>query len=132
MHEAEAQVEAVARQVHSDVRLAVQSVSYDEAALVAARTSAEQAHRELDLVTQAYQAGANTSLDVTTTMKITWQRVFSLLTLDGRAATGPSSIRYATAPLKMQCDKRAWIYSQLSGTSLRTKLLRGRSPLGEQ
>ncbi len=53
---------------------------------------------------------------MTTRMKITWHRVFSLLTRDGRAATGPTTIRYATAPSTMMQSRAMTAAVSQTGT----------------
>ncbi|MBI5069477.1 MAG: TolC family protein [Deltaproteobacteria bacterium] len=64
--EAQTLLDATLRQARSDVRLAVEAAQHQEAAFLAARRAAEQARTVLSLITRAYEAGATTSLDLTT------------------------------------------------------------------
>ncbi len=65
--ESEARIELAStlQQARSDVRTAYANLQHALAGLEQNRRAAEQAHTALDLVTQAFQAGATTSLDVT-------------------------------------------------------------------
>jgi len=64
--ESRAAVEGTLKQVRSDVRFAIQEVRSQESALQQARISSDRARRALDLVVQAYRAGATNDLDVST------------------------------------------------------------------
>jgi outer membrane protein len=64
--EARIQLESTLRLVHSDVRLATDSLSRQEAALASTRLAAERGRSVLSLATEAYRAGATNDLDVTT------------------------------------------------------------------
>jgi outer membrane protein TolC len=64
--EAKIQLDATLRQVHSDVRLATDTVSRQEAALGSSRVAADRAKRVLGLTIEAYKAGATNDLDVST------------------------------------------------------------------
>lgn len=63
--EARTALEGTLQQARSDVRTAYSNLQHAETALAASRRAAERAHAALSLVTQAFQAGATTSLDVT-------------------------------------------------------------------
>jgi len=64
--EARIQLESTLRLVRSDVRLAMDSLSRQEAALASARLAADRGRSVLSLATEAYKAGATNDLDVTT------------------------------------------------------------------
>jgi outer membrane protein TolC len=64
--EARILLESTLRLVHSDVRLATQSLSRQEEALASSRLAAGQARNVLDLTTESYKAGATNDLDVST------------------------------------------------------------------
>jgi outer membrane protein len=64
--EAATQLDATLRQARSEVRVAVEAVQHQEAALGAARRAAEQARSVLSMTSRAYEAGASNSLDLTT------------------------------------------------------------------
>jgi outer membrane protein TolC len=64
--EARVQADATLRLVHSDVRLAGESLARQEASLASARVAAERARSVLQLTIEAYRAGATNDLDVTT------------------------------------------------------------------
>jgi outer membrane protein TolC len=64
--EARVALDGTLTQVRSDVRVGLEEVARQEAALASARRAAEQARSVLDLTTQAYRAGATNDLDVTT------------------------------------------------------------------
>ncbi len=64
--EALAQLASTVRQVHSDVRLALDSLSRQETGLASARLAAERAGSVLQLTIEAYRAGATNDLDVST------------------------------------------------------------------
>jgi outer membrane protein TolC len=63
--ESRVQLDGTLQQARSDVRTAYASLQHALATLDQNRQAAEQAHLALSLVTQAFQAGATTSLDVT-------------------------------------------------------------------
>jgi outer membrane protein TolC len=62
--EAQTQLAGTAQQARSDVRTAYGALQHAESAFEKARRAAERAATALSLVTQAYKAGATTSLDV--------------------------------------------------------------------
>ncbi|HEX9307303.1 MAG TPA: TolC family protein, partial [Anaeromyxobacter sp.] len=62
--EAAAQLTGLTRQARSEVRSALSALQHAEAALEQSRRGAERAQAALALVSQAYRAGATTSLDV--------------------------------------------------------------------
>jgi outer membrane protein TolC len=64
--EARIQLDSTLRLVRSDVRLATESLSREEAALGSSRLAAEQARNVLQLTIEAYKAGATNDLDVST------------------------------------------------------------------
>jgi len=64
--EARVQLDSTLRLVRSDVRLATDSLSRQEAALASARLAADRGRSVLTLATEAYKAGATNDLDVTT------------------------------------------------------------------
>jgi outer membrane protein TolC len=64
--EARLQLDATLRQVHSDVRLASDSLSRTEEALGSARLASERASSVLQLTIESYKAGATNDLDVST------------------------------------------------------------------
>jgi len=64
--EAQTQLDATLRLARSEVRVAVEAVQRQEAALAAARRAAQQARSVLDLTVRAHEAGATNSLDVST------------------------------------------------------------------
>jgi outer membrane protein TolC len=59
-------LDATLRQARSEVRVSVEAVQHQEASFAAARRASEQARAVLTLTTQAYEAGATNSLDLTT------------------------------------------------------------------
>ncbi len=63
--EARAQLDATLLQARSDVRTAFANLDHNVTSLDQNRRAAQQAHRALDIVQQAFKAGATTSLDVT-------------------------------------------------------------------
>ena len=63
--EAQLQLDGTLSQARSDVRLAYQSLQHNQKALEESRLAADRAGAALAIVTQAFQAGATTSLDVT-------------------------------------------------------------------
>ncbi len=63
--EAEAQLDGIVRQAHSDVRTAFDSLKRARVALDAARRGSDSARSALDLASQAYRAGAVDNLSVT-------------------------------------------------------------------
>ena len=64
--EARIQLDATLRLVHSDVRLATESLSRQEAALESSRLAAGQGRDVLALTIESYKAGATNDLDVST------------------------------------------------------------------
>lgn len=62
--EADALLDGLLRQAHSDVRAAWSNLEHAEAALAQGRRGAESAGKALAIVQDAYRAGATTSLDV--------------------------------------------------------------------
>ena len=64
--EARIQLDATLRLVHSDVRLATESLSRQEAALASSRLASGQAQNVLQLTIESYKAGATNDLDVST------------------------------------------------------------------
>ena len=64
--EARIQLDSTLRLVHSDVRLATETLSRQEAALGSSRLAAGQARNVLQLTIEAYKAGATNDLDVST------------------------------------------------------------------
>lgn len=64
--EARIQLDATLRLVHSDVRLATESLSRQEAALASSRLAAGQGRNVLQLTVESYKAGATNDLDVST------------------------------------------------------------------
>jgi outer membrane protein TolC len=62
--EARDQLDGLLRQARSEVRAAFASLEHAEVALDRSRVAAARADTALDLVTEAYKAGATTSLDV--------------------------------------------------------------------
>ncbi len=64
--EARLQLDSTLRLVHSDVRLATESLSLQEAALASSRLATGQARNVLQLTIESYKAGATNDLDVST------------------------------------------------------------------
>lgn len=68
--EAGTQLDATLRQARSEVRISAEAVQHQEAAYAAARRAAESARQVLALSTRAYEAGATTSLDLSTAQQL--------------------------------------------------------------
>jgi outer membrane protein TolC len=64
--EASASLDGTLRQVRSDVRLGLEAVARQEAALTSARLAAERGRAVLQLTIESYRAGATNDLDVST------------------------------------------------------------------